>query len=188
MASSATIQTQSGRIVDLLNFNPSDVDIDDIAHALAHQCRFGGHVREFVSVAQHSVLVSMLVPPQFQLHGLLHDGHEAYMTDIPTPLKRLLPEYYVIAEGVQKAINNRFALSEQEPLEVKEADRKALVIEAMNFMPSSDYWIEQAKSIGNKIPILKAMPPDEAKLLFVNRFYEIENPVNPVKTELNQLT
>src|SRR5262249_40410739 len=62
--------------------------IEDIAQGLAHECRFNGHVREFYSVAEHCVRVSWLVPQAFALEGLLHDASEAYLKDVPSPLKK----------------------------------------------------------------------------------------------------
>jgi len=62
-------------------------DIYDIAHAQANLCRFTGHVRQFYSVAQHSVLVARECPPEFRAWGLMHDAGEAYINDIARPMK-----------------------------------------------------------------------------------------------------
>jgi uncharacterized protein len=84
------IQTYTGRRVYPLDPSPEDIDIADIAHALSNVCRFTGHVREFYSVAQHSVIVSECVPAPFALLGLMHDAPEAYIGDISRPLKKSL--------------------------------------------------------------------------------------------------
>jgi uncharacterized protein len=82
------IQTYTGKQFWPLSPLPEDIVIEDIAHALSMQCRFGGHVRTFYSVAQHSVHVSLLVEPQYALWGLLHDAAEAYLVDLPRPIKK----------------------------------------------------------------------------------------------------
>lgn len=75
--------TFTGRRIDTLAPDPCEIEIDDIAHSLAQQCRFLGHTDGFYSVAQHSVLVSGFVPDRDALWGLLHDAAEAYVCDLP---------------------------------------------------------------------------------------------------------
>src|SRR4051794_32940266 len=82
------IITSTGKWFDVFNPNPADVDIEDIVHALSMQCRFTGHTKEFYSVAQHSVLVSLTCPSVDALYGLVHDGSEAYLSDIARPVKK----------------------------------------------------------------------------------------------------
>src|SRR4051812_6540197 len=82
------MQTISGKAFFPLDPRPADVDIQDIAHALAFQCRFGGHVKEFYSVAEHSVRVSLICAHEDAKWGLLHDATEAYLSDIVRPVKR----------------------------------------------------------------------------------------------------
>jgi len=112
MGSDGSITTFSGISFWPLLPNPDDIRIDDIAHALAHQCRFAGHTRLFYSVAEHSVRVSQLCRPEDALWGLLHDASEAYLSDVPAPLKEL-PEFepYRAAErNLQGAVAQRFGL------------------------------------------------------------------------------
>src|SRR5208282_36416 len=88
------IETYSGKRFNLLL--PQEFDLTDIAHALANNCRYTGHVRQRYSVAEHSVLVSLIMEDQ-QLgnpfEGLMHDAHEAYIGDMASPWKRLIPQY-----------------------------------------------------------------------------------------------
>jgi hypothetical protein len=114
---------------------PEDFDATSIAHALALVNRYNGHTPVPYSVAQHSVLVSLLVEnlggnAEERLWGLLHDASEAYICDMPSPVKRLLPDYQRIERRVMRAILSRFSLGPDMPASVKEADEIALATEA----------------------------------------------------------
>ena len=90
------LQTVSGRWVNPFDPDPEQLDAGDIARALANQCRFGGHSRVFYSVAQHSVIVSELVEQrggdaEDVFAALMHDATEAYLGDMPHPLKHRSP-------------------------------------------------------------------------------------------------
>src|SRR5690349_18842227 len=94
------IATFTGKRWFLTDPDPADVDIDDIAHALSMICRFGGHTKQFYSVAEHSVRVANAMEiagcgALACLHGLIHDAPEAYLGDIVRPLKYSLTDYRV---------------------------------------------------------------------------------------------
>lgn len=89
-----SIETASGKSVDLVNFTPDMVDLEDIAQSLSLICRYNGHLPGFYSVAEHSVRVSWWLRQnqrsiQEQLSGLLHDAAEAYVGDMVRPIKRM---------------------------------------------------------------------------------------------------
>lgn len=139
------IFTRSG-LVDVLNLQPDDIHIEDIANALANTCRFGGHVREFYSVAQHSVLVCRLCPYKLKLQGLLHDAAEAYIGDIVGPIKAHtllhlaapLINVMRVQELEQKILDVVFQCFGLPPgplhPEVIEADRAMLEVEIQNLV------------------------------------------------------
>src|SRR4051794_24417338 len=84
----------TGTLFDFADSRPEMVHVEDIARSLSLQCRFGGFVSRFYSVAEHALLVHRLVRdvagPELAFAALHHDSHEAYLGDIPTPLKKLL--------------------------------------------------------------------------------------------------
>lgn len=61
-----------------------------MARALSKICRFGAQATAVYSVAQHAVEVAARVPEELRLAALHHDSHEAYVGDLPTPLKLLI--------------------------------------------------------------------------------------------------
>ncbi len=125
------ISTHSGTQINLLDPQPEQIHIEDIAHGLSQTCRFAGQCPLFYSVAQHSVLVADLLPEQWALHGLLHDASEAFMGDLHTGLKQLLPDYKRLENRVLAAVFRHFGLDDTElkPEPVEQADRQALFVE-----------------------------------------------------------
>lgn len=171
----AWIQTYSGRRFTPTNPNPDAIVIQDIAHSLSMQCRFSGHTNKFYSVAQHSVLVSYLCNHEDALWGLLHDASEAYLVDVPRPLKRSnkFDAYLEFESLVQRAVCIRFNLDAKEPASVKKADAMLLATEARDLMsPLRDDWVQALDPLPFKIDPL---PPQEAKNLFMKRFFELNN-------------
>lgn len=157
-----------------------DIFRRDIAHSLSNKCRYSGHTRRFYSVAEHSVRVSWCLRDMgcslsIQYWGLHHDDEEAYLVDLPTPLKAL-PEFAwfkVIATNLQSVICKAFALSVEEPPVVKEADRILLVTEKRDLMPPHD-WTKQyvQQPLAEKI---KAWGPKKAERVWLQRCKELED-------------
>ena len=149
-----------------------DVRIVDIAHHLSMLCRFTGAVRRFYSVAEHSVLVSHLVPPEHALCGLLHDAPEAYTNDISKPLKISLPDYKRIEALNWAAVAEKFGLPTKMPEEVHAADYVMLRTEQCTLMPHCEHtpaWAEHATDAVN----INCWAPEEAERQFLARFYEL---------------
>ena len=135
---SAFIQLRSGEFLDLKNPAPRLITLADIAYATARICRYTGHTSRHTSVAEHSVHVSLICPPEVAYDALLHDAAEAYVGDVSGPLKRLLPDFIVVEQNMRAAIAKRFGLSSEwqyaDPLAVKAADLRMLAIEARAVM------------------------------------------------------
>lgn len=151
-------------------------DIQDIAHALSNLCRFTGHTREFYSVATHSVHVSRIVPRQHALAGLLHDAAEAYLGDVSSPLKALLPDYKKLERFFEAQIFKHFGLPAELPPEVKQADQIMLATEMRDLMPVTARDMAGLAAQGIKAhPDLTAYPqvPSVAKDAFLRRFQEL---------------
>ena len=167
------IQTYTGKKFYPLNPREEDICIEDAAHALSMQCRFTGHCKFFYPISQHCVLVSYLCDEADRKHALLHDKSEAYICDLASPLKRSgrFDEYKKIEKVLQNTIYRKFGLSEIEPASVKRADLMALAIEAKTLMaPLHPEW----KLPCNPPPVaIMQMTPEEAKKLFLDRFYEL---------------
>src|ERR1035441_3905993 len=174
--SRAFINLFSGMRFWPLEPDPEKVCIEDIAHALSCQCRFGGHSSKFYSVAEHSVSVSKLCAPEDALWGLLHDASEAYLVDVPRPLKEL-PEFAAYREAerrLQRVIVERFDLSPNQPPSENSADDELLWIEAHSLLGSipDEAICERRAPFEIRDPLL----PIEAEHLFLRRFKELMAP------------
>lgn len=151
-----------------------DINIEDIAHHLALQCRFNGACKVFYSVAQHSVLVSKLCK-NYPLWGLLHDAAEAYLGDLVRPVK-YNSELGYLYKSIEKlnmwAIINKFNLEPVEPAEVKVADDILLATEARDLMRSGGAnWNLTQLPLQEKI---QAWTWQRAEMEFLERFLELK--------------
>jgi 5'-deoxynucleotidase YfbR-like HD superfamily hydrolase len=163
------IITRSGRQIDLWDPRPEDIHISDIAHSLSMQCRFVGHVSEFYSVAEHSVRVSFAVPDGLGLHALLHDASEAYLGDVSTPLKSIMPRYKALEEKMMHTIYAAFDLDYKLwTHQVKQADLEITHAECRDLMPSGFcYGVENVKAHPS---LIVPWSQDEARRVFLARF------------------
>ena len=142
------IGTFTGKKFYPLDPRPEDVCLEDIAHSLSLINRFNGHTKSIYTVADHCInvekyLILLGVNEKVRLHGLLHDASEAYICDIPSPLKRMIPEYKAIEKAVQAAIIKFFWLTELSYWEekmIKTADEYMLAVEAKELMANTADW------------------------------------------------
>ncbi|MGH3987846.1 MAG: hypothetical protein ACRDTZ_11060 [Pseudonocardiaceae bacterium] len=168
------IQLISGEPFWPLDPRPEEIHIEDIAWALSMLCRYGGHVKRFYSVVEHSVQVSHLVPDRYALEGLLHDAAEAYLVDVPRPIKRQIPEYKRIEAGLERCIAECFELTHPMPAEVKEADAGIVASERAQLLALSvREWgdAQSETSGGNRLEVtLPCWKPEEARTAFLQRY------------------
>lgn len=156
------IRTFSGKYVNV--FDPKDemFCIEDIAHSLSNQCRFGGHLPEFYSVAQHSVICSQLASEKNKLNALMHDSSEAYLLDIPRPIKGKILNYYEIEDNLMTCLAKLFSFTHPMPNEVREIDDLMLRNE----------W--EALMIKNaEYPVPECWNPSYAKQNFLKTFKQL---------------
>lgn len=165
------IQTYTGKKFYPFNPEESEIDIEDIGHALSMMCRYNGHCNQFYSVAQHSVYVSQMVDNKYKLAALLHDASEAYIADITRPVKPYLINYKEIESRISNAIFKHFEVEYSKDVhdKVKWADDTILMNEKRDIMKDiSTMWTVE----GEPYPglIIKPVGPNLAKELFLREF------------------
>ena len=152
-------QYHSGRRIDLENIGPDDINIGDIAHSLAMIPRFAGNTSRPYTVAEHSLMVMQMVEamghgPLICLQALLHDATEAFLGDIPSPVKVLVPEIRDFETQVLwPAVAEHFNLPIDMHESVKKADWIAFYVEAsslcfadnLNEWERYDEWMPHAE-------------------------------------------
>lgn len=166
------ILLNSGNYFNYQHPEHSQWTLDDIAHGLAMTCRFGGQARRYYSVAEHSVYVSRLVPAELAWDALMHDAAEAFICDMPKPLKELLPDYKAVEKRVESAIAGRYGLRDPMPAEIKIADIQMLRAEQLQVMGNNDDWV-WTFDVPEPDVTIACLLPDEAKALFLARADEL---------------
>lgn len=176
----AWMQTASGHAIDYLEPEKSTFCIEDIALGLARQMRYSGQTcaqRCGYSVAQHSVLASFFVPKKYALHALLHDASEAFMGDLPSPLKALLPNYVALEKRLQHAICRAFFLNPfdvQAWQVVKEVDVQLLATERDQLMVADAPRSWGAIETVTRLPVrIEPLGEKVARELFLQRFEQL---------------
>lgn len=156
----------SGRKFYPLDVRTSDIHIEDIAHALSNMCRFAGHCKKFYSVAQHSVHVSNQLPEELRLAGLLHDASEAYLVDVPRPIKHIadFSPYRKVEREIMQAVYKKFGITDS-PL-IHDADNLLLATEARDLMSDPSWAKDMPKGEFKIWP----WTPEKAERVFLNHF------------------
>ncbi|KKN18269.1 hypothetical protein LCGC14_0957580 [marine sediment metagenome] len=175
------IMTASGRCVYPLELRPEDVVIGDIAHGLAHTCRFNGHSTNFYSVAEHSLIMSHKVSSEAALYALLHDAPEIYISDVPSPIKTAIPQIKEIEERIWQIIMEKFGLNRKHRKEVELADRRMLCTERKQIMPLNNIEFDNCHKVKPYVMgpaykdgvTIQCLAPQGAKRLFLERFLKL---------------
>ena len=170
-----SIQLYSGKPFYFDEFKEEYIDIVDIAHSLSLIVRFNGHCNWLHSVALHSWYMSYLVSPENALCALLHDATEAYMGDVVTPLKNLLPEFSKMENELWKVITSKYGLPFDIPDEVKMVDKRIVFTEKRDVLnePLGVDW-------GGEVRPHETFTVEEfdwrtVKTMFLDRFKELYN-------------
>lgn len=165
------MQTATGRKFWPMDPRADEVFIEDIAHSLSLQCRYAGHCLRFYSVAEHSVLIARHLRGQYDeqtaLWGLLHDASEAYLVDVPRPVKPYLTGYKVAEAAVMAAVCDRFGLAHEMPAAVHDADKRIIADELVNMVPMDWHARYAGKEIGMR---LRYWSPEQAREEFMATF------------------
>ncbi len=150
MSRGGWLQTYTGRRMFPYDPKIDEIVIEDIAHSLSLLNRFAGHTRVAFSVAQHSYLVAEHCPPVYQLLGLLHDAAEAYLMDLPSPVKNdsSMADYRLLEARVQAVIFKAFGVAtpphaaQGMPPVVAHIDARMLATEARDLLgPPPEPWL-----------------------------------------------
>jgi hypothetical protein len=166
------MQTFTGRQFWPLDPRAEDIFIEDIAHALSMQCRYAGHCLRFYSVAEHCVLLArhlrdLRAAPDIVRWALMHDASEAYLVDVPRPVKPHLAGYRDAEAKVMAAVAARFGLPAEIPQKVHDYDSAIIADERVNLSRSIVEWHNPP------IPLrirLENWPPELASVQFMAEF------------------
>ncbi len=172
------MQLYSGKAFYPNDPRPEEIDIQDIAHSLANQCRYNGHTKRFYSVAEHSVLVAEMVAQETLdtnviRQALMHDAPEAYVGDIIRPLKLQLTEWEAFEIPVWEAICKRYSMNSKFDSIVHKMDHASCSIEKRDLMnPSIGTCWGNLPEADERFSVI-GLPPDEAKDLFLQKFWTL---------------
>lgn len=145
MRKKVPLYTFCGSKMDLNNFDATGMTIEEIARGLGNLCRYNGQVKEFYSVAEHSVILSRYFQIQgeglsLQRHALMHDAAEAFIGDIVYHLKAMMPDFKEMEGRILDSIYKEFNLqpTEEEEKLLHEADRCICIDEMYHLMGAID--------------------------------------------------
>lgn len=180
--------TITGRKIDPWNVRPEDVDPHDIAGALSKQARFAGHTTFHYPVAQHCLMVADVLHPlgdvQLELAGLLHDAAEAYLVDVPSPVKHdpRMHHYRTAEARAQESVARRFGIDWAlfDDPRLKRADLIAMATEVRDLLPKPvpPEWYPELQNLIDypplPLPIRQTYPP-AVEYAFLSRLLDLRD-------------
>ncbi|HET8688249.1 MAG TPA: hypothetical protein VFM18_16575 [Methanosarcina sp.] len=172
------IETASGKKVFFLEPDPEQIDIKDIALALSRIPRFNGHTNRFYSVAEHCWTGQRFINNEYKLAFLLHDATEAYLCDIPSPIKQYLPDYKKIERGLEEAISIKYGWNSYLDSDmIKYMDLAMLSVEAQHLIESRGNDWQIWKTINRPVADYRMKPlcldSKTAERFYLSAFYEL---------------
>lgn len=179
------IETYSGHKLNVFDIDPDMIDPVDIAHALSMNCRFNGHVKKHLSVAEHSVHCALMVSPENRFQALMHDAAEAYVSDMPRPIKHEIPAIVELDKIITKAIFDKFDIEYPICEEVKMVDLMLCKAEARDSGMDTKSWPDDGIDVSlHHVP--SYWSPEEARKTFLNMFECIMSEIRlPIGTLIN---
>lgn len=174
------IGTYTNKKFYFLDPKPEQICIEDIAQALSMNCRFSGHVSKFYSVAEHCCIIADLVEAADKsstevLSALLHDASEAYICDIPRPIKPYLDNYFDMELKIERVIQKKYSITAKTDL-INYYDHHICGEEARQLFLHVPDWVEEFERL--KDIKINAWTPDQAKKEFLDRFARFNYHVN----------
>lgn len=160
------ITTYTGKRFNFIDVKADDIDIVDIAKGLAYKPHFGGMTPKYFSIAEHCLLVEMLLPENCtmrdRLVALLHDGSEAYLGDMLKPIKVLLPEFCKIEDNLTVCILHKYGFELSEIKRIKPQDIQAQQMEYNAFFTETPIKVQ-----------FMYYTPDEAYAAYYSRLIHV---------------
>lgn len=190
MQSDKTFTSHTGKLINVFDLRPKDIDFRDIAHHLSMICRFGGACSYHYSVALHSLFVTELgklngCSKQLQLKLLLHDSAEAYMGDIVRPIKSQYSVFAALETEINKAISDKFSIDLTMDATCKKFDNLALAFESERLLDDNNWTFHKMINMYCVDPedvaifrnhgqfFLRELPTSTVKGLFVDKYLEL---------------
>lgn len=172
----AYIMTFTGKMLNPFYPKEELICIEDIAHSLSMQCRFNGHVKRFYSIAEHCMYTALVLrelgyPAKVQLLGLLHDASEAYLSDIPAPVKEFLNEYREIEFLLNTAIYSKlvpycYGLTKDELDAITMVDKELALLEGRKLIGEAE-WNRKKTQFDVNFDTLGELSPKEIEKAFI---------------------